>query len=84
MLWEEKLILLKLVTACYIKPAGKINKIRESPLDQGIDPLFKSSSADVRAADIELSAKRTGVSIPWSELAEVRILRTTDLSQLVS
>ena len=70
-LWENKSISLKLVTARYIKPAGKINKICESPSDQGISPMFKKSLADIRAADVQLSAKQTGASIPWSELAVV-------------
>jgi len=60
-----------LVITRHIKPACKINKICKSSSGQGIDPLFKNSLADIRAADVQLSAKQTGVSIPWSKLAEV-------------
>jgi len=67
--------LLKLITACHTKLADKLNKTCQSPSDQGIDLLFKNSLADIRTADIELSAKQTGVSIPWSEPAEVSVAR---------
>jgi len=62
------------MTACHTKSADKLNKTCQSPSDQGIDLLFKNSLVDICAADIELSAKQTGVLIPWSEPAEVSIL----------
>ena len=37
--------------------------------DQGIDPLFKNSLANV-----QLSENKRGVSILWSKLAEVSVL----------
>jgi hypothetical protein len=37
--------------------------------DQGIDPLFKNSLANV-----QLSENKEGVSILWSKLAEVSVL----------
>lgn len=44
------------MTACHTKSADKLDKTRQSPSDQGIDPLFKNGLADIRA---------------WSGLAEV-------------
>ena len=55
---------IKLMTACHTKSANKLDKTCQSPSDQGINPLFKSSLADICAVDVQLSTKQTGVSIP--------------------